>query len=73
MKRQRAGFKRRAQQVFKGPQEEAGSWVQGQAGHTPGIQKGNRQAWPGLYYSEFKLVWLDASDSRLLGNLFYLW
>jgi hypothetical protein len=42
--RQRAGFKRRAQQVFigKGPQEEAGSWVQGQAeGHTQWVQKGN--------------------------------
>jgi hypothetical protein len=38
------GFKRRAQQVFisKGPQEEAGSWVQGQAeGHTQGDQTGN--------------------------------
>jgi hypothetical protein len=40
----RAGFKRRAQQVqiCKGPQEEAGSWVRGQAeGHTQGVQKGN--------------------------------
>ena len=40
----RAGFKCRAQQVFiiKGPQEEAGSLVQGQAeGHTQGVQKGN--------------------------------
>ena len=39
-----AGFRHRAQQVFicKGLQEEAGSWVQGQAeGHTQGIQKGN--------------------------------
>ena len=26
----------------KGPPEEAGSWVQGQAeGHTPGVHKGN--------------------------------
>jgi flagellar biosynthesis/type III secretory pathway protein FliH len=43
-RRQRAGFKLRAQQVFicKGPQGEAGSWVQRQAeGHTQGIQKGN--------------------------------
>ena len=42
--RQRAGSKRSAQQVFigKGPREEAGSWVQGQAeGHTQGVQKGN--------------------------------
>jgi hypothetical protein len=57
--RQRAGFKRRAQQVFicKGPQEEAGSWVQGQVeghtqeagswvqgqveGHTQGVHQGN--------------------------------
>jgi hypothetical protein len=41
----RAGFKCRVQQVFigKGPQKEAGSWVQGQAeGHTQGVQKGNR-------------------------------
>ena len=39
--RQRPGFKHRAQQVFigKGPQEEVGSWVQGQAeGHTQGVQ-----------------------------------
>jgi hypothetical protein len=44
MERQGAGSKRRAQQVFisNGPQEEAGSWVQGQAeGHTQGRQKGN--------------------------------
>ena len=41
---QSAGFKRRVQQVFisKGPQEEAGSWVQGQTeGHTKGLQKSN--------------------------------
>ena len=40
----RAGFKCRTQQVFigKGPQEEVGSWVQGQAeGHAQGVQKGN--------------------------------
>jgi hypothetical protein len=46
----RAGFKRRAQQVFIGEEpQEAGSWVQGQVeGHSQGIQKGNSTGRKGL-------------------------
>ena len=63
--RQRAGFKLRAQQVFivKGPQEEAGSWVQGQAeGHTQGVQKGK------TVQAGKRLVMLRSGNRLITGN-----